>query len=50
MRYTEKRKWENVIPLRNSVCGVELPHWSIHEESDIQRFLSGDAVDRLAEL
>jgi hypothetical protein len=50
MRYTEKRKGKNVIPLRNSVCGVDLPHWSIHEESDIQRFLSGDAVDRLAEL
>ena len=50
MRYTEKRKGKNVIPLRNAVCGVHLPHWSIHEQSEIQSFLSGDAVDRLAEL
>ena len=49
MRYTEKRNGKNVIPLRNAVCGVELPHWSIDKQSDIQSFLSGDAVDRLAE-
>ena len=49
-RYTEKRNGKNVIPLRKAVCGIDLPKWSIHEESDIQSFLSGDAVDRLAEL
>ena len=49
-RYTEKRNGKNVIPLRNAVCGVGLPKWSIEEHSDIQSFLSGDAVDRLAEL
>ena len=50
MRYTEKRNGKNVIPLRNAVCGFDMPKWSIAEESDIQSFLSGDAVDRLAEL
>ena len=50
MRYTKKRNGKNVIPLRNAVCGVGLPKWSIHKESDIQSFLSGDAVERLAEL
>ena len=50
MRYTEKRNGKNVIPLRNAVCGFNMPKWSIAEESDIQSFLSGDAVDRLAEL
>lgn len=49
-RYTEKRNGKNVIPLRNAVCGVGLPKWSIEEHSDIQSFLSGEAVDRLAEL
>ena len=49
-RFTEKRKGKNVIPLRNAVCGFGMPKWSIAEESDIQSFLSGDAVDRLAEL
>lgn len=49
-RFTEKRNGKNVIPLRNAVCGVVLPKWSIEEHSDIQSFLSGDAVDRLAEL
>ena len=48
-RFTEKRNGKNVIPLRNAVCGVGLPKWSIEEHSDIQSFLSGDAVDRLAE-
>lgn len=50
MRYTGKRNGKNVIPLRNAVCGVDLPKWSIAKHSDIQSFLSGDAVDRLAEL
>ena len=50
MRYTKKRNGKNVIPLRNAVCGVGLPKWSIHKESDIQSFLSGDAVERFAEL
>ena len=49
-RFTEKQKGKNVIPLRNAVCGVDLPKWSIYKHSDIQSFLSGDAVDRLAEL
>jgi hypothetical protein len=50
MRYTEKRNGKNVIPLRNAVCGVDLPHWSIDKQSEIQSFLMGDAVERLAEL
>ena len=50
MRYTEKRNGKNVIPLRNAVCGIDLPKWCIHKESYIQSFLSGEAVDRLAEL
>ena len=50
MRYTEKRNGKNVIPLRNAVCGVDLPKWSIDYHSDVQAFLSGDAVDRLAEI
>ena len=49
-RFTEKRKGKNVIPLRNAVCGIDMPKWSIDKESDIQSFLSGDAVERLAEL
>lgn len=49
-RFTEKRNGKNVIPLRNAVCGVGLPKWSIEEHSDVQSFLSGDSVDRLAEL
>ena len=49
-RFTEKRKGKNVIPLRKAVCGVGLPKWSIDQHSDIESFLRGDAVDRLAEL
>jgi hypothetical protein len=49
-RFTKKRNGENVIPLINGVCGVDLPKWCISEESDIRSYLSGDAVDRLAEL
>ena len=37
-RYTEKRNGKNVIPLRNAVCGVGLPKWSIEAYSEIQRF------------
>lgn len=47
-RLTEKRDGKVVIPLRNSVCGVDMSHWCISKESDIQSFLSGDAADRLA--
>ena len=49
-RFTEKRNGKNVIPLLNMVCGVDLPHWCIESASDIRSYLSGDAVDRLAEL
>lgn len=46
-RFTEKRNGVNVIPLRNAVCGIDMPHWKI-EGNSIQQFLSGDAADRLA--
>ena len=49
-RFTEKRKGKNVIPLLNSACGVDLPKWMLAEESDIRWYLSGDAVDKLANL
>lgn len=49
-RFTEKRNGKNVIPLLNSVCGVDLPKWTIAKESDIRQYLSGDAVDKFAEL
>ena len=49
-RFTEKRKGKNVIPLLNSVCGVDLPHWTIETASDIRSYLSGNAVDRFSEL
>ena len=48
-RMTEKRNVKNVIPLRNSVCGIDVPKWEIAEK-DNEAFLSGDAVNRLAEL
>lgn len=47
-RFTEKRNGKNVIPLLNTVCGVDLPKWTIAKESDIRQYLSGDAVDKLA--
>lgn len=49
-RFTEKRNGKNVIPLLNSVCGVEFPKWTIAKETDIRQYLSGDAVDKFAEL
>lgn len=49
-RFTEKRNGDNVIPLRNAVCGVDLPKWSLSKANDNEMFLSGDAVDRLCEL
>lgn len=47
-RLTETRKGKYVIPLRNVVCGIDMPHWSIEEHRPIQSFLSGDAADKLA--
>lgn len=47
-RFTEKREEKNVIPLRNAVCGIDMPHWCISEKNPLEMFLSGDAVDRLA--
>ena len=46
-RLTKKRNGENVIPLRNAVCGVDI--WSLSKANDNEMFLSGDAVDRLCE-
>lgn len=48
-RFTEKRNGKNVIPLRNAVCGVDMPRWKLARKSDLEAFLSGEAVDRLAE-
>ena len=49
MRYTQKRNGQNVIPLLNVVCGVDMPKWSIIKVSDNEMYLAGDAVDLLAE-
>ena len=46
-RFTEKRGDRNAIPLRKSVCGVDLPRWSIGRPNDLEIFLYGDASDRL---
>lgn len=47
-RLTEKRDGKNVIPLRNMVCGVDLPYWKISRANELVSFLYGDAADRLA--
>ena len=48
-RLTEKHNGKNVIPLRRAVCGIDLPYWSISgDELNLERFVSGDAADRLA--
>lgn len=49
-RYVEKRNGENVIPLRNAICGIDMPKWELRTANDNEMFLSGEAVDRLAEL
>lgn len=49
-RYVEKRNRENVIPLRNAICGIDMPKWELRTANDNEMFLSGEAVDRLAEL
>ena len=49
-RLTEKRKGQNVIPLRNSVCGVDMPKWALSKANDNEMFLSGDVADRLCEI
>lgn len=46
--YTEKRDEKNVIPLRNAVCGIDMPHWNLSRANDLETFLYGDAVDALA--
>lgn len=48
VRLTEKRNGENVIPMRNSVCGVGMPKWELYRKGYNETFLSGDAADRLA--
>lgn len=47
-KLTETRNGKAVIPLRNSVMGLDLPRWAIEKASPLERFLSGDAADRLA--
>lgn len=47
-RLTEKRDGVNVIPLRNAVREVDLPHWCLVTPTATDKFLSGDAADRLA--
>ena len=49
-RLTEKRNGENVIPLRNAVCGVDMPKWALSKANDNEMFLSGDVADRLCEI
>lgn len=45
---TEIRNGKNVIPLRNAVCGIDMPHWCIDKANDNEMFLSGEAADKLA--
>ena len=47
-RFTEKRDVNNVIPLRNAICDVDVPYWRIDRPDDLHGFLSGDAADKLA--
>ena len=49
-RYVEKRNGKNVLPLRNAVCGIDMPKWELRTANYNEMFLSGEAVDRLAEL
>ena len=47
-RLTEKRNTGNVIPLRNAVCGIDLPYWALDKNGGNEVFLRGDAADKLA--
>lgn len=47
-RLTEKRNGTNVIPLRNAICGTDMPYWKITTAGDLTEYLSGNAADRLA--
>ncbi len=47
-KYTEYRNGKNVIPLRNAICGVDMPRWKLVQANDNESFLIGDAVDMLA--
>lgn len=47
-RLTEKRNGKNVIPLRNAICGDNLPYWALAKKNEHEQFISGDAADRLA--
>lgn len=48
MRLTEKRKGKNVIPLRYVVYGKDIPFWGIEYRNQTEKFLYGDAADKLA--
>ena len=45
---TEIRNGKNVIPLRNAICGIDMPYWCIEKESCNAMFLRGEAADKLA--
>ena len=48
-RLTEKRNSQNTIPLKNAVCGIDMPYWALcNQDSVTDRYLAGDAADRLA--
>lgn len=47
-RLTEKRNGKNVIPLRNAICGLDLPYWSLDRHNEHESFISGEAADKLA--
>ena len=47
-RLTEKRNGTNVIPLRNAICGTDMPYWKSTTAGDLTEYLSGNAADRLA--
>lgn len=47
-RLTTKTEQGNILPLKNAVCGIDMPRWCLHQENDNEWFLIGDAVDKLA--
>ena len=47
-RLTEKRNGKNVIPLRNAICGLNLPYWCLDRHNEHETFISGEAADKLS--
>lgn len=48
-KITEMRNGKHVIPLRNAICGNDLPYWAIcNRSSPSLSRLEGVAADKLA--